>query len=113
MTCIIKMSVSLCYVGGGDYSSSLSKGINLHLFDRVVDVTERNLPQVDPMDIIGRIFFLLHHVYGLVHRAEVMRQVDMVDEKREQYLVCLGYGMRTDGMTYYAIVNCIKDQLAR
>ena len=40
-----------------DYYSSSRKGDNLHSFAEVVDVTERKLHQVDPMEIIGRKFF--------------------------------------------------------
>ena len=52
---------------GEDYPPSASKGAYLHLFAEVVDVMDRNLTQVDPMDIIGRLFFLPRDDDGLVH----------------------------------------------
>ena len=77
---------------GEDYPHSESKVSNLNSFDDVVDVVEINLPQVDSMYSIGRSFLLPHNVGGLVHLAEVMRRVDMVDVDMDQYLVRLGDG---------------------
>ena len=73
----------------------------------------RNLNQVYPMDIIRRNFLLPCGVGGLVHRADVMWQVDMVDGETEQYLFRLGDCKQTDFMTYDVIVNGIENQLAR
>ena len=88
-----------------DSPPSSRKVSNLHSFYGVVGVTERKLPQVEPMDIIRRTFFIPRGVDGLVHRAEVMRLVDMVDGDTEQYLVLLGDGTRTYAITYDVIVN--------
>jgi len=82
-------------------------------FADVVDVTQRKLPTVDPIDIIGRTFLRPREIDGSLHRAEVMRRVETVDGETEQYLVRLGDGTREEVMTYDAIVQQLDEQFTR
>jgi hypothetical protein len=79
----------------------------------VVQLSERNLPTVDPIEIIGRTFLLDREVDGTVHCAEVLCRVEQVDGETEQYLVRLGDGPRQELMTYDAIIDALDHQLER
>ena len=48
-----------------------------------------------------------HEVDGTVHRAEVICQVESVDQETDQYLVQLGDGKRQEVMTYDTIIEAI------
>ena len=111
-TRLIQMSMSLHHVRR-ILPPHQSKVPNLHSFTAVFDVTEGNLPEVDPMEIIGRASFIPRYIEGLVHCAEVMWRVDMVDGETEQYLVRLGDSTQIDIMTYNAIVYGIENLLTR
>jgi hypothetical protein len=77
----------------------------------VVELSERNLPTVDPIEIIGRTFLLDREIDGTVHRAEVLCRVEQVDGETEQYLVRLGDGRRQEVMTYDAIIDALDHHL--
>jgi len=85
----------------------------LQSYAEVVDVTQRNLPSVDPAGITGRTFLHEREIDGSLHCAEVIKRVATVDGETEQYLVRLGDGTREDVMTYDAIVKQMDEQLTR
>ena len=88
-----------------------SEKVEISSYAEAVDPSFIKLPTVDPLAVIGRTFLMAREVDGSVHRAEVMRRVESIDDETEQYLVHLGDGKRQEIMTYDAIVEAIDKQL--
>ncbi len=90
-----------------------SESVTLSSFAEVVDPTQLRLPTLDPLDLIGRTFLRERDVDGTIHRAEVIKRIEGLDDATDQFLVRLGDGTREDVMTYDAVVHALDQQLLR
>ena len=59
----------------------------MYSFADAVDVTQRNLPTINPVVLIGKTFLKQRDIDGTLHRAEVLRRVETIDGETEQFLV--------------------------
>ena len=86
------------------------RGEILHSYAEAVDVMERQLPTVNPIDIVGETFIVHDKDDDLHYRAEVTSRIENNNISNEQYIVTLGEGAQTEVMTYDAIISHINNQ---